>query len=119
MGEVEREIECDECEGKGEVLGFEDRFDPTLAGGHYTVDCWFRCKDCNGSGRRAVRLHAPCALCNEREADPTVAVFVGGSCCRACAEDVDAQLGGVEPDALPFEYGYGVELPRVAVGGAR
>lgn len=52
-------------------------------------------------GKRAM-----CGLCNEREADPTVAVFVGGLCCRACAEDIDAQLGGVEPSPLPFEYGY-------------
>lgn len=58
-------------------------------------------------GKRAL-----CGVCNEREADASVAVFVSGSCCRACADDADAQLGSVVPDPLPFEYGY--EPARVA-----
>lgn len=62
--------------------------------------------------RRGSEKRALCMLCGEREADPTVAAFVGGSCCRACAEDIDAHLGGIEPDPLPFEYGY--EPARVA-----
>lgn len=49
---------------------------------------------------------ACCALCGEREADPTVAVFTGRASCAACAADIDEQLGRVEVDPLPFELGY-------------
>lgn len=113
---VERQVECGCCGGAGEIEVSEDRFDPSSAYGHYTVEHIVTCRDCDGTGRRTVRLDAPCALCGEREASPTVAVFTGSACCSACAADIDEQLGRVEVDPLPFELGY---KPLRRAGGVR
>lgn len=116
---IEVQVCCEECEGSGvEVI-----HDPGIPGFARARDVRVRCLGCRGEGHRWVRPSARpmCALCLDREADPTVAVFCGGLCCRACAEDIDAALDHppcAEPNPLPHELAW-VESDALVAGAAR
>lgn len=43
--------DCPECEGKGEVESFEDRWNHATES-HYTVDMVEDCLECKGSGKK-------------------------------------------------------------------
>ena len=44
-------VDCLACEGRGEVLSFEDRWN-YAAESHYTVDTVEDCDECNGIGKK-------------------------------------------------------------------
>jgi len=116
---VEVQVGCEGCEGSG----YEVIHDPGIPGFARARDVRVRCLGCRGTGHRwAKPVGRPlCALCEDREADPTVAVFCGGLCCRACAEDIDAALDrapSAEPSPLPHEFEW-TESDALVAGGGR